>query len=131
LKAVDPASLIAVALAAGASAALKETAGQVVKDAYAGLKSLLGRKLADEPETQSVIEKHKEAPEAWEKPLKHELCRTGVADDEEVVRAAQRLLAAIDPEGARAGKYNVTISGGKGIVVGDHAQVSMTFDDGD
>jgi hypothetical protein len=128
---VDPVSLIVAALAAGASAALKDTAGQAVKDAYASLKALIGRKLADEPETQSVIAKHEKAPAIWKKPLERELGRTGVVADEEVVRAAQRLLAAIDPEGARAGGYNVTISGGKGIVVGDHAQVSMTFDDGD
>jgi hypothetical protein len=131
---VDPVSLIVAALAAGASAALKETAGQAVKDAYGGLKSLLRRKLADEPAARSAIEKHDEAPEApeaWERPVREELTRTGLGDDEEVVRQAQELLALVDPEGARAGKYNVTISGGKGIVVGDHAQVTMTFDDGD
>jgi rhamnose utilization protein RhaD (predicted bifunctional aldolase and dehydrogenase) len=127
---VDPVSLIVAALAAGASAAFQDAARQVVKDAYAGLKSLLRHNLADEPEALSVIEQHEEAPEVWEKSLERELGRTGVADDEAVVRAAQRLLAAIDPEGARAGKYNVTISGGKGIVVGDHAQVGMRFDDG-
>ena len=33
--------------------------------------------------------------------------------------AAQALLAKMDPDGARSGKYNVQISGGKGIVVGD------------
>jgi hypothetical protein len=54
-----------------------------------------------------------------------------VADDEAVVRAAQQLLALVDPNGARTGKYNVTISGGKGIVVGDYAHAEMTFNDGD
>jgi hypothetical protein len=128
---MDPLSLIVAALASGASAALKDTAGQTVKDAYSGLKSLLNRKVADKPLAQKVIEKHEEAPEVWEKPLQEELGKAGVADDEAVVRAAQQLLALVDPNGAQAGKYNVTIAGGKGIVVGDHAQVDMTFENGD
>jgi hypothetical protein len=128
---MDPVSLIVAALAAGASAALKDTAAQAVKDAYGGLKSLLKRKVADKPLAQEVIEKHEEAPEIWEKPLQDELGKAGLADDEEVVRAAQRLLALVDPAGAQAGKYNVTIAGGKGIVVGDHARVEMTFENGD
>ena len=47
------------------------------------------------------------------------------------MRSAQELLALVDPVGAQRGKYNVTVSGGKGVVVGDHAHVEMTFEDGD
>jgi hypothetical protein len=125
---MDPVSLIVAALAAGASAALKDTAGQAVKDAYAGLKSLLKRKLANKPPAQEVIEQHEKAPDAWRRPLENELNQASVGDDEEIVRSAQQLHALLDPAGAQAGKYNVTITGGKGIVVGDHAQVTMTFD---
>jgi hypothetical protein len=128
---MDPVSLIVAALATGASAALKDTAGQAVKDAYGGLKSLLKRKVADEPLAPEVIDKHAAEPEVWEKPLQAELARSGAADDEEIVRSAQQLLALVDPVGAQAGKYDVTISGGKGIVVGDHARVEMTFENGD
>jgi hypothetical protein len=128
---MDPLSLILAALAAGAAAALKDAAAQTVKDAYAGLKSLIKRKVASRPLAQDVIDQHEQAPEVWEKPLQDELKKAGVAEDEEVVRAAQRLLALIDPAGAQAGKYNVTVTGGKGIVVGDHAHVEMTFEDGD
>jgi hypothetical protein len=128
---MDPVSLIVAALAAGASTGLKDAAGEAIKDAYDGLKSLLKRKLGDQPAAEVAIDKHEEAPEVWEKPLQDELGKSGVADDEEVVRSAQKLLALVDPAGARAGKYNVTITGGKGIVVGDHAHVEMTFEDGD
>jgi len=124
-------SLIIAALAAGATGALKDTAGEAVKDAYAGLKSLLKRKLAGRQFAQDVIDRHETAPADWEKPLRSELAEAGVADDEEVVKEAQKLLAQVDPAGAARGKYNVTISGGKGIVVGDHATVTMNFDDGD
>ena len=128
---MDPVSLIVAALAAGASTALKDTAGEAVKDAYNGLKSLLKRKLGDKQAAQVAVDKHEEAPEVWEKPLEDELKKSGVADDEEVVKSAQQLMALVDPAGAQSGKYNVTISGGKGIVVGDHAHVEMTFENGD
>jgi hypothetical protein len=128
---MDPISLIVAALAAGASAAVKDTAGQAVKDAYSGLKALVKRKLGSSQMAQEVIERHEQAPEVWEKPLEDELGRAGLADDEEVIRLAQELLAKQDPGGAAAGKYNVTISGGKGITVGDHAHVEMTFGNGD
>lgn len=36
-----------------------------------------------------------------------------------------------DPAGTRAGKNDVRITGGKGIVVGDATTVTMTFNDGD
>lgn len=128
---MDPVSLIVAALAAGASTALKDTAGEAVKDAYNGLKSLLKRKLGDTPAAQEAIDKHAEEPEVWEKPLESELGKSGVAEDEEIVAAAQEVMKLADPEGAQAGKYNVTVSGGKGVVVGDHAKVEMTFENGD
>lgn len=128
---MDPVSLIIAALAAGASGALKDTAGEAIKDAYSGLKSLLKRKLAGRQLAQDVIDKHETAPADWEKPLRNELGEAGLGEDEEVIGAAQKLLAQVDPEGAARGKYIVTISGGKGVVVGDHATVTMTFEDGD
>jgi hypothetical protein len=128
---MEPITLILTALSAGVSAAVKDTAGQAVRDAYAGLKSLIKRKLGGKAAAESALEQHEQAPEEWEKPLEHQLADAGVDQDEEIVRAAQRLLALADPEGARAGKFNVTITGGKGVVVGDQAQVTMTFEDED
>ena len=128
---MDPISLIVAALAAGVSTSLKDTAGEAIKDAYAGLKALLKRKAGDQQLAQSVLDKHEQAPEVWQKPLEHELRDAGAGDDEQIVRAAQKLLELADPDGARAGKYNVTITGGKGIVVGDRATVTMNFDDTD
>jgi hypothetical protein len=128
---MDPISLIVAALAAGASTALKDTASQAIKDAYGGLKSLLERRLGDQPLAGELVEKHEEAPDVWEAPLRDQLAKAGVATDAEAIRSAQDLLARVDPDGAAKGKYNVSISGGKGIVVGDHARVEMTFEDGD
>jgi hypothetical protein len=43
---MEPTTLIISALVAGATAALKETASQAVKDAYAGLKALVQKHFA-------------------------------------------------------------------------------------
>jgi hypothetical protein len=126
---LDPVTLIVAALAAGAASGLKDTAGQAVKDAYGALKSLVKGRLGEASVSDSVVERHEEAPEVYKRSLETELAKAGVTDDEEVVRAAQRLLALVDPVGAQAGKYEVTISGSKGTVVGDHAHVTMTFND--
>jgi hypothetical protein len=109
---VDPVSLIVAALVAGASDATKETASNAVKDAYAALKSLITRRLGREPDEDVARELHE----------------AGADRDEDLVKAAQALLAQVDPDGARRGKYDVIISGGKGIIVGDSANVTMNFD---
>jgi len=46
---MDPVSLIEAALVAGAAASTQDVASQAVKDAYAGLKTLLNRLFADKP----------------------------------------------------------------------------------
>ena len=124
---MDPISLIVTALATGAAAAVKDTAGQAVKDVYSSLKAALTQKLGSSPVAQEVVERHEESPEIWEKPLAAELEKAGVANDAEVIRLAEELMAKHDPAGARAGKYSVQISGGQGATVGDHAHVQQTF----
>ena len=122
---MDPVSLIVAALAAGASAALRDTTSEAIKDAYAGFKALLQRKLGDRADLQSTLNKHEDEPEAYERALKHELAKAGVAEDNEIVTAAEELMAKVDPEGARTGKYNVTVTGGKVGAIGDQANVTM------
>ena len=124
---MDPVSLIVTALATGAAAAVKDTAGQAVKETYSALKAALTRKLGSRPMAQEIVERHEGAPDVWEKPLAAELDSAGVADDENLVRLAQQLMAEHDPTGAQAGKYNVQISGGQGIIVGEHATAHQVF----
>lgn len=120
---MDPVSLIVAALVAGAATALKDTASQAVKDAYAGFKALLRRRTEDAPAVEVAMQQHEEAPEVWEQPLRQQLTKAGIGQDAEVVAAATRLLALADP----GGKYTVTITGGQGVVVGDGNSVKMTF----
>jgi hypothetical protein len=128
---MDPISLIIAALAAGAIAGVKDAAGQAVKDAYAGLKGLIRRRFVGNPEAEAALGQLERQPGSDQAPLAQHLQAAGAADDEELVRAAQALLKQADPAGARAGKYDVRITGGKGIVVGDRATVTMNFNDGD
>lgn len=115
------------ALVAGASSALKDSAGDAVKNAYAGLKSLLKRKFGSNAFAESVLDKHEENPETWDEPLRDQLVEAGAPDDEQIIAAATALLERADPQGAQIGKYNVQISGGQGTVIGDNANVTQTF----
>jgi hypothetical protein len=128
---MDPISLIIAALAAGAMAGMKDATGQAVKDAYAGLKTLIRRRFTGQQEAEAALDRPGRLPEADQAQLAQHLRAAGAADDEELIRAAQALLRQTDPAGARAGKYDVRITGGKGIVVGDAANVTMTFNDGE
>jgi hypothetical protein len=128
---MDPISLIIAALAAGAIAGVKDTASQAVTDAYTGLKSLLRRRFAGNQQAEAALDQAERQPGSDQAPLAEHLRAAGADSDEELIRTARALLEQADPAGASAGKYNVRITGGKGIVVGDAANVTMTFNDGD
>lgn len=132
---MDPISLILAALAAGAAAAAKEATASVVTDTYAGFKALIRRRFAGNHDAESSFEQSERQPDSDPAGLAENLRAVGADRDEELIKAAQALLGQIDPAGAAAGKYqvkyDVRISGGKGIVVGDNANTTMTFNDGD
>jgi hypothetical protein len=124
---MEPITLMVAALVAGAAAALQDSASDTLKSAYASLKSLLKRRLGGDALAQSVIDEHAQEPEVWARPLEARLVAAGVAEDEEIIRAAHEVLRLADPEGARSGKYNVQISGSQGVIVGDDATVTQNF----
>jgi hypothetical protein len=49
-----------------------------------------------------------------------------VNQDEELLRHSRQVLKRIQPQPASQRKYHVQIGGGKGIVIGDNAQVTQT-----
>jgi hypothetical protein len=131
--AMEPVSMIATALVAGAAAAAKDTATEMVKDAYSALKSGLRRLFGDDADAERTLEEYTDAAQAGSDPppedaLRDVLTEAGAADAPEVVEAAERLLREVDPDGAAAGKYTVTVAGNvQGQVVGDRANVTMNF----
>lgn len=124
---MDPVTMITSALAAGAVSALKETAGTSIKDAYQGLVSLVRRKFDQDKQAQQILESHAEDPDTWQKPLEKNIQESGVAKDQDVLAAAQRLLDLLQAHDPTS-KYLVNIQGDvQGFVQGDKANVKMTF----
>ncbi len=121
---MDPVSMIAIALATGAAAALKPTAEQAVKDAYAGLKELITRKFGVSSEVAKAVEGVETKPDSAgrQTTLKEELSTANVAQDQAILQAAQRLLDLIQahPDGAAhiqqiTGNYNVQADRGSTV----------------
>jgi hypothetical protein len=128
---LDPISLILTAIAAGASAALQDAATGALKDAYSRLRSLLKRRLSGKTAALTAADEYVHEPEVWRAPLEHALAEIRAREDEELVRAAQAVMAQVDPSGTSAGKYTVMITGSKGFIVGDNARATMTFNERD
>jgi hypothetical protein len=124
---VDPVSVIAAALAAGAAAGVQDTASAAVKDAYARLRGLVGRWVAGKPDAEVVLGRHAEAPQTWQASLEALLADSEAGRDPEVIKAAQALLALVDQAGAQAGKYRVDLRGSQGVQVGDDNVQTNTF----
>src|SRR3954454_9760425 len=99
---MDPVTLIVAALAAGAGAGVRDTAAQAVKDAYAGLKALVLRRVKDTPAGEMAVVEHEKDPDTWSAPLAKTLTTTGADRDPELIASAQRLLELLDPAGAKA-----------------------------
>lgn len=100
---MEPVTMIVMALAAGAAAAVKPTAEQAVKDAYAGLKALIVRKYS---RASASVEALETAPESKNRRgvVEEDLAQTEAALDADVRQQAQVLLDAIqknDPGVAR------------------------------
>lgn len=117
---MDPVSLVVAALVAGAAKGVGQTAAGAVQDAYGSLKSKVRSLLGGGASTDVVLAEHEEDPQTYEAPLRKKLEAVGVADldaGDDILVAAQRVLTAADPEGARAGRYVVgSISADRGGV---------------
>ncbi len=116
---MDPITLIVTALTAGAALGISDTASSAIKDAYAGLKALVTKRLGGRPNAELVLAKHEQAPETWRAPLMAELDEAGAGHDADLVTAAEALMHLVDQAGARAGKYTVDVRGAQGVQIGD------------
>jgi hypothetical protein len=124
---MDPVTLILTALAAGAAAGAKDTASAAVKDAYEGLKALVKNRFAGRRDGELALARYEESPDTWKEPMAAELTATQAGNDTHLVLAAQELMRLVDESGHQAGKYNVLVSGGQGVQVGDQNTQYNTF----
>ena len=90
---MDALSLILTALTSGATASIKDTASQAIKDSYEGLKALIQHKFAEQPKAQAALVEYEEDPETYDKPLRKALTSYEIDQDETVIEAAKQLLA--------------------------------------
>ena len=123
---MDPITLIVTALAAGAALGVQDTASAMVKDAYAGLKALVRRRLGSDPGAELVLTRHEQAPEIWQAPLMAELARAGAEGDGDLIAAAKTVLDLAGKAGV-AGKYTVNARGALGVQVGDRNRQDNVF----
>jgi hypothetical protein len=121
---MDPITLIVTALAAGAALGVTDAASAAVKDAYAGLKALVKRRLGDGPGAELVVARHEQAPETWRARLIADLAEAGADGDRDLITAAQELL---DLVGGAPGKYTVDARGAAGLQIGDHNRQDNVF----
>jgi hypothetical protein len=124
---MDPVTLIVTALAAGAASASEDGASKAVKDAYALLKALVRKRLANRPSGELVLAEHQAAPQKWQAVLAAELSVAGAEGDTTLVAVAQELISLIDEAGARSGKYTVVVRDSQGVQVGDSNTQTNTF----
>src|SRR5918999_2107081 len=114
---MDPATLIVSALVAGAASAAQDTASNVVKDAYSGLKTLLQRRFQGKPSAETALAEAETDPDTWEKPLAKAVAEHG--SDEEVLALAQQLLQLLP-----APSSQVVASGDRSVAIGRDAKDS-------
>lgn len=124
---MDPITMIITALGAGAVAGAQGAATDAVKDAYAGLKSLVQRRFHGRASGQAALIKYEDKPEAWRGALEAELVDAHADQDDALLVAAQQLMALLDAAGTRAGKYQVDLQDAHGVQVGDHGQQTNYF----
>ena len=124
---MEPISLILTALVAGSAKAC----GDAVPDAYSGLKALIKRKFESQGKSDSVtiLDKYEKKPEKTKPLLEDELTEAGVAQDEEIIKLAQKLLEQLNPQEAVEGKFNLQISGGtvQGLTQQNTGTITQNF----
>lgn len=126
---MDPVSLVVAAVVAGLTAAATDVTKTAVKDTYDLFMSRLRKKVEGQENAQEALAGVEKRPDSkgWQEDLQKELAALEVDKDDELVTLAQAVLKKLDEKGAQAGKYNITISGGQGFVIGDHAKVEQHF----
>lgn len=102
---MDPVSIVLAALAAGATAAAKDTTSQAIKDAYSGLKSLLKQRFAKKPQAEMALAEYEKDKDTWKKPLQKSLIEAEIDRDEAIMHQAQEILKLINPQQAAGEVY--------------------------
>ena len=127
---MDPATVVVQALVTGAGVGLGDTASAAVSDGYSALKHALVRRLSGRhaalARLQAIEGGTGGSTDELAHELVHELVVAGAVDDR-LLAEARHLLALADPEGIRAGKYELDLRDARGVQVGDNNTQHNTF----
>ena len=134
---MEPISMIVGALVAGASAALKDTACQAIKDTYQGLKTLIVQywKCKTEADVQingkeakMFLDALESDPTGFYKPLEKKLIEIMSEPEPALIEQAHRLIKLLDEAGQLPKKYSVTLGGkSQGVQIGDNNTQNNNF----
>lgn len=130
---MDADTLILTALTAGASAGaideLKGEAKDKAKAAYGKLHNLVAGRFRETgtPNAEGTLADYEEDPETYGKGLAKKLAAASADQDDAILAAAQAVVDLLGQQGPKVGKYGVTITGSKGVQVGDHNTQTNTF----
>jgi hypothetical protein len=107
-------------IATAIGAALANLGATAVKDAYTGLKALLVRKFGPDSKVAEAVEGVEARPEseARKTVLAEELAAARAGEDEEIVRAAGALAAAVEAHGGPAISVQQTVHGDANVFSG-------------
>jgi hypothetical protein len=139
----DPITLIVGALATGAAAAAKDVVSQAVKDAYNGLKTLIGSKYESKPNVGASLQILEAKPDSSDiqAVVETALRDAGADQDDEIQTKTQELRTKLEQEnllpkivyqgkvegsGALAQGKGAVASGAGGIAVGGNVQGNLT-----
>lgn len=92
---MDPVTLIVTALALGAAAGLKDTATQIVKDSYAGLKAII---IGRWPSVAPSVKQLEDKPDSENRrgTVKEDLTDLDVERDAEIIQRAKAVVDAVE-----------------------------------
>lgn len=116
---MDPISMIVAALVAGAAAALKPTAEAAIKDAYAGIKTLI----KDKYKGINVDLIESDPSSISRQTLKEDIEKAGAGNDEEILRQAKKLLDVVQSH-----ESSLAAAAAVGIDLKDIQGASLTLD---
>lgn len=120
---MDPLTIIATALVAGAAAGGKDAASATVRDAYAALRDRISRH-TDDSDAIAAVEANEAAPGSNAVDLQEALAAAGLNDDRELRAAAELLLTHLRPDGTAT---RIDLRHAKGVQVGEQNTQTNTF----
>lgn len=121
---MEPITMILTAVVAGAAAAGKDIGGKVVKDTYAGIKSLITAKFTNQPETQKTLKQLEQNPKdkTEQTNLANQLKTIDAANDQELLTLAKSLLTELNRQGfLKTPDYQAVLNGSGAIAQGPGA----------